>query len=116
MIQTYLEMIQVSENVLKLLTITYLCCVVFSVCRAKIRRAHRFVLILIIAVRIRAARLVSVEKHDAFCTLHRDHTVSFVPDADRDMVYGRESKDIIGLLWKPGVPYPGSNQYDMLHL
>ena len=57
-----------------------------------------------------------MEKHDAFCTLHRDHTVSFVPDADRDMVYGRESKDIIGLLWKPGVPYPGSNQYDMLHL
>ena len=40
----------------------------------------------------------TVEKHAAFCTLHRDHTVSFVPDADRDMVYGRESKDIIGLL------------------
>ena len=58
----------------------------------------------------------TVEKHAAFCTLHRDHTVSFVPDADRDMVYGREPKDIIGLLWKPGVPYPGSNQYDMLHL
>ena len=58
----------------------------------------------------------TVEKHAAFCTLHRDHTVSFVLDADRDMVFGRESKDIIGLLWKPGVPYPGSNQYDMLHL
>ena len=42
--------------------------------------------------------------------------MSFVPDEVRDMVYGRESKDIIGLLWKPGVPYPGSNQYDMLHL
>ncbi len=99
MIQTYLEMIQVSENVLKLLTITYLCCSMVPVLAG-----------------FRKNTVCTVEKHAAFCTLHRDHTVSFVPDADRDMVYGRESKDIIGLLWKPGVPYPGSNQYDMLHL
>ena len=77
MIQTYFEMIQVSESVL-------------TVC--------------------------TMAKYAAFCALHRDHFVPFMPDADRDMVYGRESKDIIGLLWKPGVPYPGSNQYDMLHL
>lgn len=58
----------------------------------------------------------TVEKHAAFCTLHRDHTVSFVPDADRDMVYGRESKDIIGLLWKPGdIIILHVIQYDMLH-
>ena len=36
---------------------------VFSVGRAKIRRAHRSVLILVIAVRIGTARLVSVEKY-----------------------------------------------------
>ena len=82
MIQTYLEMIQVSENVLKLLTITYLCCSMVPVLAGF--RKH----------------CLYSGKTRCFCTLHRDHTVSFVSDADRDMVYGRESKDIIGLLWK----------------
>ena len=58
----------------------------------------------------------TMAKYAAFCTLYRDHIVPFMPDADRNMVYDRKSNDIIGLLRKPGVPYPGSNQYDMLHL
>ena len=99
MIQTYLEMIQVSENVLKLLTITYLCCSMVPVL-AGFRKT------------------LSVQWKNTLLLVRCIGIILFffVPDADRDMVYGRESKDIIGLLWKPGVPYPGSNQYDMLHL
>ena len=98
MIQTYLEMIQVSENVLKLLTITYLCCSMVPVLagfRKTLSVQWKNTLLFVRCIGIILFFLCLMQIGIWF------------------MVGNLKTlSDCFG----SGVPYPGSNQYDMLHL